>query len=207
MNLSNPAAVVVPTLDAAVLRVLTGTSRPLTGRDVARIAEASQRGTQNILNRMVDQGLVDMTEAGSSRLYVLNTDHVAAEAACILSDLRGRLFARIRQQLSEWDPAPVAAAVFGSAARGDGGVDSDVDLLIVRPGNVAEDASAWASAVDRLARLVKRWSGNYASVIQLTPAQIDEMLDRNEPLVAELRADAVPLSEVDVLAVTARRTR
>src|SRR5712671_2987211 len=35
--------------------------------------------------------------------------------------------------LGAWNPQPVYGCVFGSAARGDGGSDSDVDVLLVHP--------------------------------------------------------------------------
>ena len=205
MDLSNPASAVVPSLDAAVLRVLAGTSRPLTGREVQRLCERSQRGVQNILDRMADHGLVDVTDAGRARLYTLNRDHVAADAVLVLSDLRGRLFQRIRERLRGWEPGPVAAAVFGSAARGDGDPGSDIDLFIVRSDDVDESNPTWASLVDDLARCVLRWSGNHASVIQANQAQVTSMVRRGEPVVDELRADAVPLTETTVL--PAQRTR
>jgi len=75
-------------------------------------------------------------------------------AAVALLDLRGRLFERIRQQLKQWPMPPAAAAVFGSAARGDGDPASDIDVLVVRPENVDETDRLWAGAVDDLARSI-----------------------------------------------------
>ena len=200
MDLSNPARAVVPTIDAAVLAVLAGTSRPLTGRDVQRLCGHSQGRVQAILSRMTDHGLVDAVEAGPARLYTLNRDHVAAEAAIVLSNLRGRLFERIREHLEQWSVRPAAAAAFGSAARGDGGPGSDIDVLIVRPGKVSPDDPRWADAVEDLSRSIARWSGNHASIIQATPAQIAEMVERTEPIVTALRTDAIALTETRVLA-------
>jgi predicted nucleotidyltransferase len=148
---------------------------------------------------MVSHGLVDFIEAGSARLYTLNREHVAADAAIILSDLRERLFQRMRNHLEAWPVAPLAAAVFGSAARGDGGPDSDIDVLIVRPTKIMADDSQWEASVDELSRAILIWSGNHASIIQATTEQIEEMIQRAEPLVEALERDAVPLTEVDVL--------
>jgi Nucleotidyltransferase domain len=206
VNLTDPASSVVPSLDHEVIAVLAGTTRPLTGREVHRLARrGSQSGVQRILTRMVASGLVTMTEAGSARLYVLNREHVAAEAVLELLDLRGRLFARIRAHLATWPIPPVAAAAFGSAARGDGGLDSDIDVFLVRPDELDSDDPRWTDPISQLAERIARWSGNSASFIEATPTQMRAMLDRDEPIIADIRTDAIPLTEralLDISAVT-----
>lgn len=201
MDLSNPARAVSPSLNLAVLVVLAGTSRPLTGREVQRICGYSQRGVQEVLNRMSSHGLIDAVDAGSARLYTLNREHVAADAVILLSDLRGRLFERMKDHLRHWTVAPVAAAVFGSAARGDGATESDIDILVIRPDDVAHDDPSWTDAVDDFSLAIKRWTGNHASIIQATPSQVADMIDRDEAIVEELANDAVSLTEVGVLEV------
>jgi len=158
---------------------------------------------QRILTRMVDSGLVTMAEAGSARLYTLNRDHVAADAVLALLDLRGKLFARIRDRLATWPVQPLAAAVFGSAARGDGGLDSDIDLFLVRPEDLDADDPGWSDQLSELAERVGRWSGNRASLIEATPSQVRAMIDREEPIVGDLHRDAVLLTERHVLDVAA----
>jgi hypothetical protein len=204
MDLSKPATAVVPSADADVLTVVAGTTRALTGREIQRLSGRSLQAVQNILKRMVAHGLLEVLEAGSAQLYRLNRDHVAADAAVALLDLRGRLFERIRQQLKQWPMPPAAAAVFGSAARGDGDPASDIDVLVVRPENVDETDRLWAGAVDDLARSILRWSGNRASIIQVTPAQISDMMHRNEPIVASLRRDSVLLTDTSPLTTPER---
>lgn len=148
---------------------------------------------------MAEHGLLDVTEAGSSRLYALNRDHVAAAAALALLDLRGQLYARIRDAIAGWHIRPVAAAVFGSAARGDGSVDSDIDLFVVRPKRVAGDDPLWVADVTELARHVRRWSGNAASIIQAAPDQAVAMMGRGESIIDALRSEAVPLTRGPVV--------
>ena len=201
MDLSNPARAVSPSLDLAVLIVLAGTSRPLTGREVHRLSGHSQRGVQQVLNRMSSHGLVDTVDAGSARLYTLNRDHVAADAVILLSDLRRRLFERMKIHMQHWTVRPVAAAVFGSAARGDGGTESDIDVLVIRPDDVARDDQSWTDDVDDLSHAIRRWTGNRASIIQATTSQVADMIDREEAIVEELATDGVPLTGIGVLEV------
>lgn len=193
VDLSHPAEALVPSLDGAVLAVLARTTSPLTGREVARLSwRGSQSGVTTVLARLARHGLVEVSRAGSSNQYLLNRDHVVAPAVVALVDLRGQVFTRIARAVGSWPRPPAAAAVFGSAARGDGDVDSDVDLFLVHParmGRVAVDR--WEADVAELARLVRRWSGNPAAIMDLTPGQVRDLVASDAPVVASLREDAV----------------
>jgi predicted nucleotidyltransferase len=205
MDLTFPAHAVVSTLDAEVLLTLAGTTLPMTGNQVRRVAgKGSLRGVQLVLQRLERHGLIDVLEAGSSNLYSLNRDHVATPAVLALVDLRGQLFKRISDEMNTWSIQPIAAAVFGSAARGDGGLESDIDLFIIRPPEVLDDNPQWGDQIAALSTLVRRWSGNAASAIQATPAQVSEMLSRNEPIVESLRRDAISLLGPNILVAVER---
>jgi len=76
MDVAHPYTAVCPTLDSDVLSVLAGTTRPLTGREVARmLSRASHSGVLNVLNRLAEHGLVDRQEAGRAFLFTLNREH------------------------------------------------------------------------------------------------------------------------------------
>lgn len=201
MDISSPARSLAPSLHVEVLTKLAGTSLPLTGRQIHRLLEdrASHGGVRKVLTQLVSSGLVNLTEAGSANLYTLNRDHVATEAVLALVDLRGRLFDRIRDAMAAWTHPPIAAAVFGSAARGDGDGASDVDLFVVRPAKVKSDDTAWGRDLADLNASIKRWSGNAGSIIDASPAQVTSMIARREAIVSELRRDQVVLVGTDVL--------
>lgn len=200
MDWSNPASAVVPSLDASVLAVLAGITEPISGREVHRRSRrGSSAGIAKILARLEDHGLVNVVNAPPSRLYSLNRDHVAAPAALALMDLRGQLFDRIRNHLKTWTPRPLAADIFGSAARGDGDIHSDLDILLVRPPHLTDDSTPWANNVDELEQLIARWSGNPASILQATPPEVMAMVDRNEPIVARLQSDTIALLDRSAL--------
>jgi hypothetical protein len=138
MDVSRPhTAVIGGALEGEVLSVLAGTTRPLTGRQIARLAShGSDRGLRLALNRLAAQGLVDTVEAPPAVLYSLNRDHIAAPIALELAGLRAELFRRLRRAIGEWQVPPMHASMFGSAARGEGDASSDIDLLVVRPASV-----------------------------------------------------------------------
>lgn len=195
MDWTDPTRAITPTLDGAVLTVLAGVTEPLTGREVHRRARrGSAMGVYRVLGRLEEQGLVVGADAAPARLYQLNRDHVAAEVAVILRDLRSRLFDRIRQDLASWQVTPVTAALFGSVARGDGGTDSDVDLLLVRPDGIADDSEPWATSVFELGQKIRRWTGNDASMLQADTAEVGDMVARRAPIVESLTQDAIDLA-------------
>jgi hypothetical protein len=195
MDVAFPHSAVSPTLEGDALLVLAGTTRPLTGREVARLA---RRGTPPAvaaaLNRLVHQGLVLREEVGGAFLHTLNRDHLAAPAVSVLAGLRAELLERLRAALREWELQPVSAALFGSAARGDGDADSDIDILVVRPGAVDEENERWRGQLNRFTDAVHAWTGNHASLIEVSEEDVPGLLNDRPPVRESVRADAIPLA-------------
>ena len=199
MDLGRPYSSVSPTLEGDVLAVLARTSGPLTGRAVARLAaRGSQSGINRALDDLVSQGIVGRADAGSSDHYLLNRDHVAAPAVEHIAGLRSLLWERLRQAIADWEPPVVHASVFGSAARGEGGIESDIDVLVVHGEDVDPEAAGWRDQVATLGDQIRRWTGNHAGMVELASADLP-VLARERPALAEaLRADAVTLVGPDV---------
>jgi len=195
MDVARPYAAICPSLDGEVLSVLAGTSRPLTGREVARLTgRASHAGVLEVLNRLAEHGLVDRQEAGRALLFTLNREHLAAPAVDILAGMRTELFNRIREAISRWQVAPLHVSIFGSTARGKGDTRSDIDLFIVRAKGVSQDDSRWRAQLDALARRIERWTGNRAGISEVAEEDLTQLRDEHPPIVAELRSDAIVLS-------------
>jgi predicted nucleotidyltransferase len=206
MDFSQPYAAVCPSLEGPVLDVLAHTTRPLTGREVARLARrGSERGVRLVLNRLVAHGLVVAQEAGPSSLFVLNRDHVAAGIVEELMRLRVDLIERIRREVGGWAIQPVHASLFGSTARGDGHTDSDIDLVVVRPDAVAEDDPGWREQLRMLAEKAERWSGNYLSLHELSSAQLKATVRRKEPIIASLSEQSVAIAGAEFVDLIASR--
>jgi predicted nucleotidyltransferase len=184
-----------PTLDSEALRVLAGTTYPLTGREIARLAaHGSQRGIAAALDRLVTQGLVLRQEAGAAALYTLNRSHLAAPAAETLAGMRDELYRRLREAITAWEVQPVHASMFGSAARGDGDTSSDIDLLIVRPKVTDEDDLTWRAQLSKLAEYVYAWTGNRAATIELGEEELDQLRRSRSSILTDLRSDAISLA-------------
>lgn len=194
MDLSHPFQSLLPAVDSAVLAVLAESTKPRTGREIARLANRSQGATQRVLNRLVVHGVVQQKEAGRARVYELNRDHLAAKPISELANLRSLLFTGIRQSLLFWLVPPVHVSVFGSTARGEGDLDSDVDIFLVRPRDVDEDDEEWRRQVDAFADAVFKMTGNHAGIAEVGEKEL-ERLRRDQPAILDsLRSDAVDIA-------------
>lgn len=202
MDVSRPYGSISHPLDSVVLHVLSGTTGGLTGRRIARLTgEGSQQGISKALNRLSEEGIVVREEAGNAILYSLNRQHLAAAAVEQLVNLREELLKRLAQEFAAWPVPPVHASMFGSAARGDGDVRSDIDLFIVRPQAVDAEDAEWRGQIDRLASAVKAWTGNRASVVDISELDLAELSERRPTVVADLEADSIRLAGRDVPAI------
>ncbi len=143
-------------------------------------------------------------EAGRAFLFTLNREHLAAPAVAVLAGMRLELFDRLRAAIGALQPAPVHVSVFGSTARGEGSIHSDIDLFVVRPSEVDEDDPRWREQLDLLARQVQRWTGNRAGIAETAEAEIEQLRTDAPPIVAELRADAITLTGPDIATLLSR---
>jgi DNA-binding transcriptional ArsR family regulator len=205
MDVSNPLEAMLPTVDSAVLSVLAGSTKPRTGREIARLASRSQPAVQKVLDRLVEQGLVHQEEAGRSRVYRLNRDHIAAPAIQELANIRSELFRRLRDAIGQWAASPVHASVFGSAARGDGTKESDIDIFLVRPKDTAEDDPVWRDQLHQLAEAVHAWTGNHAGIAEVSEQDLVRLKKEQPPVIAEVKSDAIELSGKKIPELLPRR--
>ena len=191
MNVGNPATVLVSDLEAAVLGVLTQTTQPMTGRQIARMAEKSEHGTRETLMRFVEHGLVRREDLPIGALYKLNREHLAFELAMSLSELRQKLIRRVRAEIARWEATPTNAYLFGSSARGDGDTTSDIDLLIVRPRDISADAGAWRDQVANLRSKVLGWTGNECSILEIAESMVSHLATDRPNLANSLARDGI----------------
>lgn len=194
MNLSKPFTAVSSAVDSAVLVTLAGSTRPRTGREVARLAGRSKTAVQRVLDRLVEHGLVDRQPAGEAFLYTLNREHLLSPAVEVMAAARNELVDRLRGEIARWELQPVHSSVFGSAARGEGDQASDVDLFIIRPTEIEAEDLVWRRQLDGLASSVRRWTGNHAGISEMSAAELPRLRRERPPVLRELAADAIDLA-------------
>lgn len=181
---------VVPTLDAAVLEALDRSTAPLSLTAIHRLAaEGSLSGVRKTLQRLVETGLVDAE--GTPPRYSLNREHLAYPAVQGLTRIRQRLLERLSEHVREWASRPRFVGVFGSVARGDAVIGSDVDVLVV--GEPTDDE------ITELADAIRRWVGAEAQVVALSLEELREAVFAGEPIIEEWRTQMVKVGGVDDL--------
>jgi predicted nucleotidyltransferase len=201
VDVSRPATGLLNQLDAAVLTVLSRSTLALTIREVHRLASAgSYDGVRLSLRRLARSGLLFEEQRSSGTFYRLNRDHLACPAVESLLGMRGRMLSLAAEAIARWSVGPLHASVFGSAARGDGDADSDIDLLIVFDDATYARDALWADAVSDLGAALQRWTGNRAAILTMGLAEIRAMAAgrRARPLWKALRSEAVTIFGEDL---------
>lgn len=195
MNLSSPISSVVPGGRGSVLAVLARTEEPMSGRRIAELSGDKARKTwvNTLLSELVEAGVVLADSKPPSKLYRLNRDHLAAPAIEVLANMRARLIEMLRDDIRRWQPAPSSAWLFGSVARGEGGVESDIDIAIVRSDRIDDDDSAWSFQVAALGERIRLWTGNEASVIEYAESELAALATAGEGIVRSIRAEGIHL--------------
>lgn len=97
----------------------------------------TEAGVRRAAERLAAHGVCLTEVIGGRVVYTLNYDHVLYDAVTALLKADRELPRRLKSALAGWEPAPASAVLFG-AARRDGDVGSDVDLLLVRPPQLTE---------------------------------------------------------------------
>jgi len=193
MTLSRPLEDLISREKAMVLTVLDRAGQPLSGRTIAALTETvSQPTTSRLLIDLGRRGLVVKVPGG----YVLNREHLAYRAIEALLSTRDELRRRVSNDVAGWQSPPRSVVLFGSAARHEETLESDVDLLVVRPSEVAFDDPHWAANVAGLAERVARWCGSPCEVLEYSHDELVELRRADDPIIASLTRDAVTLAGV-----------
>jgi len=89
--------------------------------------------------------------------------------------------------------------LFGSVARGTADSTSDVDVLVLRPSSIPEDAAGWTAQISTLEHHIQVWTGNEANVIEYGENEFSSHVEDHDRLVDALRSDAITIAGDSVL--------
>lgn len=194
MQLHRPFRVITPTVDGDVLAALARADSAFTGRGLHRvIGRHSVDGVRKSLDRLAEQGIVDVEDVGPAKSYRLNRDHLVAEHIVAIATSFESLVDRLRNRLTKWRIAPAYAAIFGSAVRDDMRPDSDIDLFIVRKDAVEEDDTRWSAQLHRLSRDASRWTGNDVRVLEVSSTEARRGVRAKKQVYVDIQREGVRL--------------
>lgn len=179
-----PFGGVIPGARGAVLAVLLRTDAPLTGRQIHAVLsdQHSLWSVQETLKALAQLGLVQSRTVGRAGVHTINKDHAAITSLRVLLDPIAALKEVIEQTV---DPAVQAVLLFGSIARGDATVDSDIDLAVITDLD-------WQGQV-RLEDTVRTRLGNDCDVLAFTSAEFTQLTHDSEPVVSDILRHGIAL--------------
>lgn len=195
MDYVRPVEALIPGAHGKILAACLRSDEPLTMRALARLAGVSANQASLVLDRLEELGLVHRQAAGRALLVSLVAESPVVEALRSVADLRGQTLQRWRGRARALAPPPMAMAVYGSWARGEATVGSDVDVLVVLPAELAaEDEDAYREQIAAWCTHAGRVAG-----LPVAPLIVDagELASLNRDLVAEIARDAVVVAGAD----------
>lgn len=186
---------------AATLRVLAGTERGLTARQLARLSGASHTGTVHVLARLQQSGLVKVAAAGGASLCSLNREHIATPLIIELVNLHRGIVDAVRTEVVSWRPRPLNVSLYGSFARNEETLDSDIDVLVVLPDGATEQD--WSQRFHDSALRLQRRTGHSVSWFPLTRTELRRGRKVKEPIMQEWLHESVLLMGHPLIKVVA----
>jgi predicted nucleotidyltransferase len=179
-----PFGGVIPGARGAVLAVLLRTGEPMTGRQIHGLVsdDHSLWSVQEALKALTRLGLVESRTIGRAGVHTVNDGHAFVAPLRTLVDP----IAVLRAAIGEVIDAKVRAVIlFGSIARGDPGVDSDIDLAVIA-------TPAWDKRVE-LQDTVRTRLGNDCDVLLFTWTEFRQRAAEGEPVVSDILREGVAL--------------
>lgn len=173
-------------------------SSVITGRGIARELGMSHATCIRSLNSLVNTGILISKRVGNSATYEIARDSVLYKD---ILEPAFRAEARLLQRLIDTLLAGIkgkvlAAYLFGSVARGEDSLSSDVDILVIlkRSG----DKSAVEKVLARNKEDAYRLFRLGVSAIVYDKDKFDRMKNKKSPLVQEIMRDGVLLAGREV---------
>jgi predicted nucleotidyltransferase len=184
MFFGEPFGGLIPGARGAVLSVLLRTGAPLTGRQVHALVsdKHSLWSVQEALKVLTQLGIVETQTIGRAGVHTIREGHAAVTHLRVLADPIGMLRAAIEAAVGS-DVESVI--VFGSIARGEASLDSDIDLAVIA-------SSGWDGR-PALEDAVRISVGNGCDVLAFTPDQFQQLAQSGEPVISDIQRDGLAL--------------
>ena len=187
MDFVRPIEAIVPGAQGRVLAVLAETTGDLNLRTVAQLAGISQAQASRLLPELVTLGVVERREVPPASLFRLVPEHIASRVLLTLARSSDHVLDEMGRLAGALPHPPVSVIVFGSFARREAGVDSDIDVVVVRPAGVDEDE--WSASLEAWRRDTRRLTGNPVEVLEVGADEAAAKLRSRSPVWTDIRRD------------------
>jgi len=168
MDFVRPIEAVVPGAQGRVLAVLAETTAELNLRTIAQLAGISQAQASRLLPELVALGIIERREVPPSSLFRLVPEHVASRAILALARSSDAALVEMGRLAAALAQPPASVIVFVSFARREADVDSDIDVVVVRPTSVDEDDDLWSASLEAWRTEVRRLTGNPVEILEVS---------------------------------------
>jgi predicted nucleotidyltransferase len=182
MDFDRPVEAVIPGAQGRILAVLAETTGELNLRTIARLSGVSLAQASRVLPWLVELGMIERRDVPPSALFRLVENHVAARLVLELSRAPETVLRELGDLARTLLPEAVSVIVFGSVARGEADVDSDVDVIAVRPDDLDEDDDEWVDAIEHWRQAARALTGNPLEVIDVGENETRRLLASRRPL-------------------------
>ena len=191
MDFVRPVEAIVPGVQGRVLSVLAETTADLNMRTIARLADVSLSQASRVLAPLVELGVVERRDVPPSSLFRLVRQHVAVGPLLALARGRDALIGEMGRIALGLPVAPTSAIVFGSFARGEADIESDIDTVLVRPAGMDESDESWSESVEQWRASVHRASGNRVEVLEVGAGEVAALLNSRRQVWRDIRRDGL----------------
>jgi hypothetical protein len=100
---------------------------------------------------------------------------------------------RLRDSAHDIEPQPASLIVFGSFARGDARLTSDLDVLAVRPIGLCPDDAAWLDSLGKWESTARRIVGNPAHMLVVSQEEVKGLMRRRSGPWRAIEAEGITL--------------
>ena len=163
MTLVDPIETLVPGAQGRMLGALLRLDGPRTISEVARLSAVSRDRAADVVSVLERLGVVERRPAGRAHLVSLVKEHPITQSLRDIERTHERSIDALRREARSIDPAPLFMAIYGSWARNEATVDSDLDVAVIA--DASADHNALLEALDQWAVRAGRITGRRPSLL------------------------------------------
>jgi predicted nucleotidyltransferase len=162
MDFTRPLEALIPGAPGRLLGALARVEAELPVSTLAAVAGVGRTRASAVLKELAELGVISRRQVGPTVLVRLERANAAGQLVARLGGLRMQVIEEMRGLAHDLDPQPLSLTLFGSLARGDADIASDIDILAVRPAGGGE---RWAASLTGFSSKAQVLTGNRVQIL------------------------------------------